>query len=68
MKLQRLTNCGNGFEANMLQGRLASNGIRSLIKNEIMSGFPPMSGCVLFVDDGDFLKAKRIIGMTDAEA
>ena len=36
MKLQRLTDCGNGFEANLLQGRLASNGIRSLIKNEIM--------------------------------
>ena len=55
MKLQRLTDCGNGFEANLLQGRLASNGIRSLIKNEIMCGYPPM-------------KAQRIIGITDAEA
>lgn len=68
MKLQRLTECGNGFDANMLQGRLANNGIRSLIKNEIMCGFPPMSGSVLFVDDGDLLKARRIIGLTDAEA
>ncbi|MDY4160741.1 MAG: DUF2007 domain-containing protein [Prevotella sp.] len=68
MKLQRLTDCGNGFEANLLQGRLASNGIRSLIKNEIMCGYPPMSGCVLFVDDGDLLKAQRIIGITEAEA
>ena len=68
MKIQGLTDCGNGFEANLLQGRLASNGIRSLIKNEIMCGYPPMSGCVLFVDDGDLLKAQRIIGITEAEA
>ena len=48
----------------MLQGRLESNGIRSLIKNEIMNGYPPMSGCAVFVDDGDLLRAQRIIGIT----
>lgn len=64
MKLQRLTDCCNGFEANMLQGRLESNGIRSLIKNEIMNGYPPMSGSAVFVDDGDLLRAQRIIGIT----
>lgn len=62
MKLQRLTDCCNGFEANLLQGRLESNGIRSLIKNEIMNGYPPLSGCAVFVDDGDLVRAQRIIG------
>ena len=66
MKLQRLTDCCNGFEANMLQGRLESNGIRSLIKNEIMCGYPPLSGCAVFVDDGDLPRARRIIGLTSA--
>ncbi|MBQ3804273.1 MAG: DUF2007 domain-containing protein [Prevotella sp.] len=61
MKLQRLTNCGNGFDANLLQHKLESYGIRSLIKNEIMSGYPPLSGCALFVDDGDYLRAQRVM-------
>lgn len=68
MKLQRLTNCGNGFEANLMQGRLESNGIRSLIKNEIIPGYPPLSGSTLFVDDGDLIRARRILGLQGAEA
>ncbi len=61
MELKRLTDCGDGFKANLLQKKLEVNGIRSLIKNEIMCGYPPMSGCSLFVNDFDLEKAKEVI-------
>ena len=62
MKLMRLTTCGNGFDANVLQSKLEKLGIRSLIKNEIMGGYPPLSTCAVFVDDGDLPRARKVVG------
>lgn len=61
MKLRRLTECGNGFEASLLQKELESNGIPSTIKNEITSAFPFMGECAMFVYDFDYDKAVMVM-------
>ncbi|MCR5068395.1 MAG: DUF2007 domain-containing protein [Prevotella sp.] len=68
MKLKRLTNCGNGFEASLLQRELENEGIPSTIKNEVTSAYPPMGGCVMFVYDYDYDKAVMVMTHLAGEA
>ena len=58
---RQLTTCNNEVEAYMLKGRLEMEGIPSVIGNAIMSGYPPMSGVNLFVNEEDYDRAREIM-------
>ena len=58
---RKLTTCNNEVEAYMLKGRLEMEGIPSVIGNAIMSGYPPMSGVNLFVNEEDYDRAREIM-------
>ncbi len=57
----KLTTCNNEVEAYILKGKLEVEGIPCVVGNAIMSGYPPMSGVTLFVNEEDFDRAREII-------
>ena len=59
--MKKLTTCNNPVEAHFLQGRLELEGIRSILGGEIMSGYPPMNGVTVFVDDKDWEEARKVL-------
>lgn len=61
MKTCKLTTCNNPIEAHMLQARLEAEGIACILSGEIMSGYPPMSGVTIFVNEDDYNLAKELI-------
>ena len=61
MKTVILADCSNAFEANLIKGRLESEGIPCILTNETMSGYPPTEGVQILVSDADLDEAKAII-------
>lgn len=61
MKTRLLKNCSNAVEAEMLKGMLAEEGIECVLGNVTMSGYPPMSGVDVFVNEIDYYKASAMI-------
>lgn len=61
MKTRLLKNCSNNIEAEMLKGMLAEEGIECILGNTTMSGYPPMNGVDVFVNEIDYYKAAAII-------
>lgn len=61
MKTRLLKNCSNIVEAEMIKGMLAEEGIECVLGNETMSGYPPMSGVDIFVNEIDYYKASAMI-------
>ncbi|MBQ1198769.1 MAG: DUF2007 domain-containing protein [Bacteroidaceae bacterium] len=61
MAISRLTTCNNPMEAHLLQGRLEEEGIRSFLGGEIMSGYPPMNGVTVFVEEEDYARAHALL-------
>ena len=61
MKTVRLTTCPNAFEAELLKGRLESEGIPALLNNEIMSTYPPFGGVDVFINEEDLERATDIL-------
>lgn len=61
MKTRLLTTCNTPLEAHFLQGRLETEGIESFLSGEIMSGYPPMNGVAVFVDENDYERARAIM-------
>ena len=67
MKTVILTSCNNSFEAKIIQGNLANEGIESMISNEnYTSLYPNMNGSMgsgiqVFVDEADVEKSMHVI-------
>lgn len=61
MKTVRLTTRPNAFEAELVKGLLESEGIPSVLNNEIMSAYPPLGGVDIFVGEDDLGRAKEIL-------
>lgn len=61
MKTRLLKNCANAIEAEMLKGMLTEEGIECVLGNVTMSGYPPMSGVDVFVNEIDYYKASALI-------
>lgn len=49
------------MEAHLLQGRLEEEGIRSFLGGEIMSGYPPMNGVTVFVEEEYYARAHALL-------
>ena len=62
---RKLTTCNSEVEAYILKGRLETEGIPSVVGNAIMSGYPPMSGVTLFVNEEDYDRAREIMNSND---
>ncbi|HZH74233.1 MAG TPA: DUF2007 domain-containing protein [Mariniphaga sp.] len=67
MKTITLTTCNNSIEANLLKGKLESNGIRCFLVNENFSNLMPhyngilSTGIDIIIDDEDLEKASKLI-------
>ena len=59
----RLTTCNNDFNAQMLKGALESEGIPSILNNEIMSGYLGTSGVDILVKEEDLEAAQKVLEM-----
>jgi hypothetical protein len=74
MKTVILTSCNNSFEAKIIQGNLANEGIESMISNEnYTSLYPNMNGSMgsgiqVFVDEADVEKSMHVIKANDWRA
>ena len=64
MAITRLTTCNNPMEAHLLQGRLEEEGIHSFLGGELMSGYPPMNGVSVFVEEEDYSMAHTLLQNT----
>lgn len=61
MSTRKLITCNNAIEAHLVQGRLAEEGIQSILAGEIMSNCPPTSGVNVLVREQDYQRAIEII-------
>lgn len=61
MSTRKLMTCNNAIEAHLVQGRLAEEGIPTILAGEIMNNYPPSSGVNVLVDEQDYQKAMDII-------
>ena len=61
MNTKLLATCNNPLEAHLLQGRLETEGIPSILSGEIMSGYPHMNGVAVFVDERDYDRAREVL-------
>ena len=61
MSTRKLITCNNAIEAHLVQGRLAEEGIQSILAGEIMSNYAPTSGVNVLVREQDYQRAIEII-------
>jgi hypothetical protein len=61
MSTRKLITCNNAIEAHLVQGRLAEEGIQSILAGEIMRNYPPTSGVNVLVREQDYQRAIEII-------
>lgn len=52
------------MEAHLLQGRLEEEGIHSFLGGELMSGYPPMNGVSVFVEEENYSRAHTLLQNT----
>lgn len=60
MKTIKLKTCNNEIEAQMLKSMLEAEGIKCFLGNVTMSGYPPMSGVDVHVNESDYARAAEI--------